>query len=143
MNRNDWAHEFFTRIGVPNNHRSVAANACIAQMQAEGGSALFNPLNCVMDMHVVGQTNYNSIGVKNYPDFETGMEATVRTIEQNCCGFPLILKRYRNSGASAFRICRAIRKSQWGTGPLIYAVLADIKVSGLYWEYAGQRVAGT
>lgn len=143
MNRDAWAHEFFTRLGVPNSHREASARAVVAQMQTEGGDSRWNPLNCVMkkvgSVPVVG----NTAGVQHYPNFETGMDASLDTILQNCCGFPLIVERYRKPGTSSFRICRAIRKSQWGTGILIYAVLADIRLRGYYDTYSSHVIAGS
>jgi hypothetical protein len=112
-------------------------------MQSEGGNALYNPLNCVMVMPGSWSVPGNTAGVQNYVSLEQGLDATVRTITQHCCGFPLVLERMRDPSKSAFSICRAIRKSEWGTGTLIYAVLADIRLRGYYWEYAGKVVAGT
>lgn len=143
MNRDQWAHEFFTQIGVPDNHRKKAARACISHMQTEGGSALWNPLNCVMKMP--GSTNYQNQEpfVQSYPSFAVGMEAATKTILQNCCGFPMIVKRYRDPRASSYKICRSIADSEWGTGPLIFDVLEDIVQRGLYWDYASHQIAGS
>lgn len=143
MNRNDWAHEFFNRLSVPAVHRKAAARAIVAQMQTEGGDALWNPLNCVMRMPGSVLYGNNPAGVQSYASFDSGMEASVRTITQNCCGFPLIVERYRTPGVGALRICRAIRKSNWGTGSLIYAVLADITLRGYYDNYAAHPIAGS
>lgn len=45
----------------------------------EGGDAQFNPLNTTQNAN--GATNFNSAGVKNYPDFKTGVEATAKTLQ--------------------------------------------------------------
>jgi hypothetical protein len=45
----------------------------------EGGSALNNPLNTTQPE--LGATNYNSVGVKNYPSSAVGTKATVTTLE--------------------------------------------------------------
>lgn len=46
----------------------------------EGGKAHFNPLNTTKVMNS-GETDYNSAGVKNYPDFKTGVDATIKTLK--------------------------------------------------------------
>lgn len=143
MNRDEWAHEFFTKLGVPNVHREASARAIVAQMQTEGGDSRWNPLNCVMRKAGSTPVPGNTAGVQHYPDYETGMTASIDTIIQDCCGFPLIVERYKNPASSSFHICRAIRKSQWGTGFLIYLVLADIRIRGYYDTYAGHKIAGS
>lgn len=47
--------------------------------RAEGGSASFNWLNTTQG--ATGATDYNSVGVKNYPDYQTGVRATVETLQ--------------------------------------------------------------
>lgn len=44
----------------------------------EDSSATFNPMDT--ELEVVGATDYNSAGVKNYPDLETGIMATFETL---------------------------------------------------------------
>jgi hypothetical protein len=46
--------------------------------RAEGGTATFNWLNTCQP--ATGATDYNSVGVKNYPDYQTGIQATVETL---------------------------------------------------------------
>lgn len=46
--------------------------------QCEQSGADFNPLNTTQPEP--GATNYNSAGVKNYPDQETGLRATIATL---------------------------------------------------------------
>jgi len=54
---------------IPENVRLLDAwHAC------EGGFATFNPLNTTQPEP--GATNYNSVGVKNYPDQATGLKGT-------------------------------------------------------------------
>lgn len=47
--------------------------------RAEGGSASFNWLNTTQPAD--GATNYNSVGVKNYPSYEAGIQATAVTLQ--------------------------------------------------------------
>lgn len=49
-----------------------------AWQRAEGGHAQWNPLNTTEPMH--GTTDYNSVGVKNYPTPVCGIAATALTL---------------------------------------------------------------
>ncbi len=51
-----------------------------AWKRAEGTDAKNNPLATTWDKQVPGQTDFNKVGVKNYPDQETGVSATVNTL---------------------------------------------------------------
>jgi cell wall-associated NlpC family hydrolase len=75
--REEWAADLLRRLG-----NDTPTHATIAYMEAwhraEGGSASFNWLNTTQD--APGATDYNSVGVKNYPDYATGIEATAQTL---------------------------------------------------------------
>jgi hypothetical protein len=45
----------------------------------ENTKAQYNPLATTLTTHKPGETNFNDAGVKNYPDMETGIGATVET----------------------------------------------------------------
>jgi hypothetical protein len=64
----------------------------VAETDTNSG-ATFNLLNTTWDMEVVGQTHFNSVGVKNYPDFDTGITATVRTLQDGDYPSLLVLLR--------------------------------------------------
>ena len=51
-----------------------------AWKRAEDTNAKNNPLATTWDTQVTGQTDFNMVGVKNYPDQETGVSATVNTL---------------------------------------------------------------
>jgi hypothetical protein len=138
MTRNDWAHHFINAIGAV--HCDKNAWVLISWMQAEGGTAKWNPLNTTQPMP--GATNYNWVGVKNYPSFEVGLEATVKTIKQThaSLGYIPILNGLRNCHR-AKRTLRAVEKSAWGTGGLALRVLPYVKDD--YWRYANYVVAGS
>jgi hypothetical protein len=46
--------------------------------ECEGGNASYNPLNTTEPWP--GATNYNSVGVKNYPTGKAGIQATYTTL---------------------------------------------------------------
>ena len=49
-----------------------------AWARAEGGTAAYNPLNTTEPWP--GSTNYNSVGVRNYPTAAAGIAATAATL---------------------------------------------------------------
>lgn len=51
-----------------------------AWQQAEGTNAKYNPLATTKNINASGQTNFNSVGVKNYPTEDDGIAATVATL---------------------------------------------------------------
>src|SRR4051794_36629560 len=74
--RLDFAKALLDRLGLKHTKRRLWA--LLAWMQAEGGNALFNPLNTTHEME--GATNYNSVGVKNYTSLHQGVVATAKTL---------------------------------------------------------------
>lgn len=66
-----------TKLGAPVSHNNLAILNLWAKH--EGGRAAFNPLNTTKN--ATGATAYNTAGVKNYPDFETGVNATAATLK--------------------------------------------------------------
>lgn len=95
-----------------------------AELQAEGGSARNNPFNTTL--RLPGSTSYNWVGVQNYIDPAQGVEATTKTLKQQCCGYWRIRRALREN-ASARVIVRAFGRSEWGTNlSLVQAVLDDI-----------------
>lgn len=123
MNRGAFAKEVTKRLGADVTLHTRRAWA--AQMQAEGGSARFNPFNTTLEMP--GASDYNSVGVKNYASATQGIEATVKTLRGKGHGYEVILRRLRDN-ASATLIVKAIGESDWGTdSSLALAVLDDIR----------------
>lgn len=68
--------------GIGNTQPTAATIAYLsAWHRAEGGSASFNPLNTTQE--AAGATCYNDNNgncVKNYPDYQTGIQATIATL---------------------------------------------------------------
>lgn len=94
------------------------------ELQAEGGFARNNPFNTTL--RLPGSTSYNWVGVQNYMTPAQGVEATVKTLKQQCCGYWRIRQALR-ANASAREIVRAFGRSEWGTDlTLALAVLDDI-----------------
>lgn len=138
MTRNEFARRFIDGIGAQHCDRN--AWALISWMQAEGGTALWNPLNTTQPMP--GDSIYNWVGVRNYPDFQTGLAATIKTIKQThpSLGYVPILSSLR-SCARARRTLKYVEASAWGTGGLALQVLPYTKAD--YWRYANHQIAGS
>ena len=78
--RESWARDLLTRMGYPvTDHNMTSVLAWEIQ---EGGHfanrATFNPLNSTLGHGSYG--SMNSVGVATYPDYETGMAQTIKTI---------------------------------------------------------------
>lgn len=97
--------------GIPktlHNRRAFAA-----WLQSEGGSARNNPTNTTLPKP--GATNYNSVGVKNFPTQQVGIEATVETFDTPGQGYDKFESAMKRN-APARTTCRLIGESSWGTG---------------------------
>lgn len=114
----------------------VRMNALVAWISAEGTSARFNPLATTKRM--TGSTNFNKVGVQEYPDLRTGVEATFQTLsEHHGQGYELIVERLK-VGTAAREILEAVADSGWGTGWLALQVLPYVKKS--YSLYANKPI---
>jgi len=74
--RGSFATAVLAGIGAPVNTETMTV--LMAQMRVENTSSAFNPMATTQG--APGATNANSVGVKNYPDFNTGVSATVQTL---------------------------------------------------------------
>ena len=140
MTREEYAKRFLHHVGAKPTRRNLMA--LVAWMQAEGGSASWNPLNTTHD--APGATDYNSVGVKNYPDERVGVAMAAETLNYGARnrirGYGRIRNRLRqNKGALGTLL--AVERSEWGTGGLAVKVLAMFKTYANYEKYATMRVA--
>lgn len=71
--------EFAAHIleGLVSTHKD-AEGFLVKWMSRENTRAQWNPLATTMPGH--GDNHFNSVGVRNYPDFKTGLDATLRTL---------------------------------------------------------------
>ena len=118
--------EILKKIGAPVTKSNM--EFMYAWRQAEGGKAKNNPFNTTWDLP--GSSFYNCLkkdalgncisGVRNYQSEMDGIEATVKTLNKNIYkGIVDSLKR----GDSSFNTGQELKKSPWGTGPLVLKVL--------------------
>lgn len=95
----------------------TGANICgvLAWEAAEGGhfvqgASRFNPLNTTQSMP--GDSIFNSVGVRNYPDWQTGLDATIKTLS---LGFYDAIRKALTDGRDAGSILSSVSASVWGT----------------------------
>jgi len=109
----DFARIILERGGWPVSGENMCA--LVAWQVAEGGhfvpgSTTFNPLNTSQSMP--GDSVFNSHGVRNYPDWETGIQATVMTLQYD---FYTGIRTALASGNNAVAVLSAVGASPWGT----------------------------
>lgn len=117
--RADFANAVLSGLGVQATPENV--RALTAWMQAEGGTAAFNPMNTTQQ--AAGATDYNSAGVKNFTSWEQGVQATVQTLKNGRYGNIIqALQQGNNAGA----VAAAVGQSPWGTsGQLMSQILGS------------------
>lgn len=129
--------EFFTKVLTEGNFSTSgeAVKALLAGAKAESSQATWNPLDTEEPMD--GATDFNSAGVKNYPDEATGVSAILRTLS---------LPRYEGlraalrSGENARQIVQAFTDAGWtGGSDLWLQVLATDDLSAV----GAELVAGS
>jgi hypothetical protein len=98
-----------------------------AWRQAEGGRARNNPFNTTMNMPVDGVTNYNSVGVKNYPDMQTGLTATVKTLKLSY--YADLVAKLNNDNITAAELANTNSLYTWGTGAGVTRVLSGKSIN--------------
>lgn len=114
----DWRSDVLSRLGSPATEANL--QALDAWARAEGGDnhERFNWLNTTQDMD--GAASINSHGVKRYTDYQQGIDATVRTLQNG--RYDDILEAF-NRGDSSMAVANAIARSPWGTGGLVQKIL--------------------
>lgn len=131
MTREQWAKQFLRGLGAPVNRANLYA--IVSWIQAEGGDAKNNPLNTTHN--APGATDYNWVGVKNYPTVDVGLQASIETLEygaqRDLYGYRPI-KRNLKRGKRAGKTLRSIESSIWGTGGLALQCLPWVKKS---WDH--------
>jgi len=126
-----FAEDVLKRMDLPVTRQNL--QAMLAWQKAEGGhtnnTANWNPLNTSREMGPAGTVN--SHGVRAYPDYETGVRATVETLR---LGYYDGVRAALRKGDSAAAVERAVVASPWdaarfnggfGTTPWAKAYLAD------------------
>ena len=93
-----------------------------AWRQGEGGHAKNNPFNTTKDVPGDADTKYNSVGVRNYPDRQTGLSATLATLKLPY--YRDIVQMLHNDNVTAAELANSQGLKTWGTGDNVKRVLA-------------------
>lgn len=97
-----------------------------AWRQGEGGMARNNPFNTSKDMPGEADTKYNSHGVRNYPDRQTGLDATLATLKLS--HYKEILDLLKKDDVTANQLAHTKALKKWGTGRMVAKVLRSGKI---------------
>jgi len=114
-----WAKDFLTKLGAPVTASNV--QAITAWEQAEGTKATFNPLATTQGGYA-GETQFNSVGVKNFASYQDGLDANVKVITNGLYGNILTALQ---QGNNAMSVAQAVASSPWGTGTGVERVLSS------------------
>jgi hypothetical protein len=112
--------EIFKKLGITPTEEKF--KFFVAWRQAESGSATYNPFNTTKKINVPGVSNYNSVGVKNYPDMSTGIMATVNTLKLPY--YVDLMDKLRDDSITAKELASTDDLETWGTGDLVLTVLS-------------------
>lgn len=108
--RASFATQVLAGIGAPASEGNLAALA--SWMNGESTAAVFNPFATTWGLNDDDADNYNSVGVQNYPDFATGVRATVSTLSLSF--YDQITAALR-SGSTPSELVDLVVASPWGT----------------------------
>jgi peptidoglycan hydrolase CwlO-like protein len=107
-----WAELLLGRLGAPACQDNLSV--LVAWQAAEGTAAAHNPLATTHD--VSGATDFNAVGVKNFPSLEAGLQASIETLHgPETYGYGEILSALA-SCTPAMTTAQAINASSWCKG---------------------------
>lgn len=98
-----------------------------AWRQGEGGKATNNPFNTTKDVPGDADTKYNSVGVRNYPDRQTGLDATLSTLKLPY--YKELVAMLKDDNVTAMELANSKNLDTWGTGEMVRKVLAGGRVN--------------
>lgn len=116
-----WAQDFLGALGKPVTAANITAVVAWQQAESGGGGGRFNPLNTTQG-GFQGETNLNSVGVKNYQSYEDGIAANVKVINNGRYGNILAAL---DAGNDPMAVARAVAATPWGTGAGVERVLGQ------------------
>jgi len=132
-----WAHLLLGHLEAPTCRDNLAV--IVAWEVAEGTAAAYNPLASTHDFP--GATDFNAVGVKNYPSLEAGLQATIETLRLGATthGYGAILAGLAEC-APAQTTATAINASDWCHGCAGGMYVLDILplVEADYARFAGE-----
>ncbi|MDP9301854.1 MAG: hypothetical protein M3P43_13330 [Actinomycetota bacterium] len=99
-----------------------------------GGGAAYNPLGST---YPYDYPKYNEVGVRNYPDFASGVLATLETLDLPDHNYEPIIAALQ--AAKIMDVSLAVAASEWGTG---MGVLNTISYTKDYYRQEYLRPVG-
>lgn len=117
-------------LGLP--RTQVPTVAMLGWSAAESGTepcdgqagARYNPLNTTEP--ATGATDYNTVGVKNYPSWAAGVAATIATLRLN---YYTEIRHQLVTATTVKPVADAIAASPWGTGQAIYGGVSAVEAN--------------
>ena len=119
VSQQKWATDFLTQLGMPVTGENLRAITAWEAAESGGGGGHFNPLNTTQG-GFPGETDLNSVGVKNYTSYQDGLAANVKVINNG--DYQPILDALKQ-GNNAMAVAQAIAQTPWGTGAGVERVL--------------------
>lgn len=107
-----WALDFLAAAHFRPTPENVRAVVSWEYAESAGGGGMWNPLNTTQGGYA-GETDFNTVGVKNYARRSDGVAANARVIHN---GYYEAAVAQFVLGSNARAICDAITASPWGTG---------------------------
>jgi hypothetical protein len=133
----NWAALLLSKLGAPQCQDNLTA--LVAWQVAEGTAAANNPLATTRYMPC--STAFNSVGVRNFPSLEVGLQATVETLQipESSYGYGAILYDLAQC-APAATTATAINASSWcrGCARGLYVLNVLPLVQAEYSAFAGR-----
>jgi hypothetical protein len=114
-----WASDFLTKLGKPVTPENMRFVTAWEAAESGGGGGHFNPLNTTQG-GFAGETNLNSVGVKNYTSYDDGIAANVKVINNG--RYQPILDAL-DKGDNAMAAAQAVAQTPWGSGEGVMRVL--------------------
>lgn len=111
----DWARDFLTRAGFPITGANLQTVVSWELAESGAGGGMWNPLNTTQGGYA-GESDFNSVGVKNYASRDDGLAANARVIHNGF--YPAVVARFM-FGQDARGTADAITASPWGTGHIV------------------------
>lgn len=139
INVTQFAGDVLRGLGAPVNHANIAS--IVGWAKAEGGANHNNPLNTTEG--APGASTFNGVGVKTYPNYQTAVNATLRTLKNGNYGG--IIQAFHKSDPNA--VAAAIGSSPWGTSGSLVSQTIHSALGGQYPisqpSITGPKAAGT
>lgn len=133
----EFAAQVLQAIGAPASPGNI--QFMLAWFAREGTTAKYNPMATTLNYG--SSTNFNSIGVKNYADQATGVQATARTLLGGYGGIVADLKANNPQGAAINHPAEFKKWSGGGYDRLIVGQVGDT-IGGQPISTAGATTAG-